>query len=79
MPIARGAVNQLKMLSPKDGTWISDAEGGYHKEAEALEAMEQYLNYLEKEGNDIKIRRLPKKKRLWFGKEKVIPFPEDAL
>ena len=79
LPIARGAVNQLKVLSPKDGTWITDSEGGYHQEAEALESIEQYLNYLKKEGNDIKIRRLLNKKKLWFGKDKVVPFPEDTL
>lgn len=78
-PIARGAINQLKVLSPKEGTWISDSEGGYQKEVDALRAIEQYLNYLKKEGNDIKIRREQQEKKPWFGGEKAIPFPEDVL
>lgn len=77
LPIAKGAVNQLKMLAPREGTWIGDGHGGYEDEVQALETIEQYLKYLKTESNDIKIRIPKPKKKEWFGGDKTCPFPED--
>ena len=77
LPIAKGAVNQLKMLAPREGTWINDNHAGYEDEVQALVTIEQYLEYLKVKNNDIKIRIPKSKKKEWFGGDKICPFPED--
>ena len=79
LPITKGALNQLRVLAPREGTWVKSNDGGYGDEYKALAAVENYLNYLTKDNNDIKIRCTPKKEESWFGGSKTIPYPEDAL